>query len=131
MKAMQKFIHLSLVVAILLASMGFRVNVPHCTDEKGGLVSLVAEPNCCCDKAAKAPIKSCQDMACVPQLSVVYQTGIESASQQAAKFVKVPATYPGFSEAIRPVLLAKIPYFTLPPPVSGRTIGILHQTFII
>jgi hypothetical protein len=131
MKAMQKIIHLSLVVAILLASMGFRMNVPHCSDEKGGFVSLFADPGCCCDKAAKAPAKSCQEMACVLQQSVVYQTNFNSATQQAAKFLKEPAKYPVFAEAIRPVLLEKFPHFTLPPPVTGRTIGILHKTFIV
>jgi hypothetical protein len=131
MKAVQKFIHLSLVVAILLASMGFRVSISHCAGEKSNSISLFADPSCCCGKAANSPKKSCQDMSCIMPRGVASQINFNSATQQAAKFVKEPVTYPSFTENIRPAILETLPHFTLPPPVSGRTIGILHQTFII
>ncbi|KAA5542027.1 hypothetical protein [Adhaeribacter rhizoryzae] len=131
MKAMQKFIHLSLVAAILLASMGFRVTIAHCSGEEGGSISLFADPSCCCGKAAKSPRKSCQDMTCVMQRGVASPINFNSATQQAAKFAKEPVTYPSFTASIRPAILETLPHFTLPPPMSGRSIGILHQTFII
>lgn len=131
MKAMQKFIHLSLVAAFLLASFGFRVSIAHCSEEEGSSISLFADPTCCCDKADKALSKSCQDMSCIMQRGVASQTNFNSATQQAAKFVKQPVTYPSFTVSIRPALLETIPHFSLPPPVSGRFLGILHQTFII
>ncbi|PIQ22956.1 MAG: hypothetical protein COW65_00120 [Cytophagales bacterium CG18_big_fil_WC_8_21_14_2_50_42_9] len=131
MKAMQKFIHLSLVVAILLASMGFRVSISHCSEEEGNSFSLFADPSCCCSKAAKTASKSCQDMSCIMQRGIASQTNLNSSAQQVAKFVKEPVTYPSFTAIIRPAILETLPHFTLPPPVSGRFIGILHQSFII
>ena len=131
MKAMQKIIHLSLVTAILLASMGFRVTISHCSGEEGNSISLFADPSCCCGKAANKSKKSCQDMSCIMQRGVGSHINSNSATQQAAKFAKVPVTYPSFTETIRPAILETLPHFTLPPPVSGRSIGILHQTFII
>lgn len=131
MKAMQKFIQLSLAIAILLASMGFRVTISHCSDEKGSSISLFSDPSCCCAKDAKTTRKSCSDMSCVMQRGVASQISLNSSTQQAAKFVKEPATYPSFTESIRPAILETLPHFTLPPPISGRSIGILHQTFII
>lgn len=131
MKAMQKFIHLSLTVAILLAAMGFRVNVPHCSEEQSSLISLFSAPSCCCGKTEKASAKACNEMACVFQQSAATQNNFSSSTQQLAKFVKEPANYPIFTQTIRPVILARLPHFTLPPPISGRFLGILHQTFII
>lgn len=131
MKALQKLVHLSLVVAILLATMGFRVTISHCSGEKGSSISLYADPSCCCGKAAKSPSKSCQDMSCVMQRGIAPQTNFNASTQQVAKLVKKPVSYPSFTENIRPAILERTPHFTLPPPVSGRSIGILHQTFII
>jgi len=128
---MQKFIHLSLTVAILLAAMGFRVNEPHCAQEKDVASSLFAKPACCCHKETETSRKACADLACITQQGTTYQVIQNSSTHQAAKFLKVPATYPGFSTSIRPAILEAIPHFTLPPPTSGRFIGILHQTFII
>ena len=131
MKAMQKFVHLCLVVAILLASSGFRVAISHCSDEKGRSIGLFAEPTCCCNKESKAPTKTCNDLLCVVQRGDATQTNFSSAIQQVAKFAKQPVTYLNFTQSIRPALLERTPPFTLPPPISGRFIGILHQTFII
>ncbi|MBA9079113.1 MULTISPECIES: hypothetical protein [Rufibacter] len=131
MKALQKFIHLSLIAAILLASFGFRVNISHCPGKEDSSISLFSSPTCCCGKAAKTPKKSCNDMSCVMQRGVATQTNFNSATQQVAKFVKEPVLSPNFTETIRPAILEAEPHFTLPPPVSGRFIGILHQTFII
>ena len=128
---MQKIIQLSLTVTILLAAMGFRVNIPHCSKEKGAAYSLFAKPDCCCGKNAESNSQACTDMACVTQQGASYQVNQNTANQQAVKFIKAPITYPGFTASIRPTILATIPYFTLPPPISGRFIGILHQTFII
>ena len=131
MKAMQKFIQLSLTVTILLAAMGFRVNIPHCSHEKDAAYSLFAKPDCCCGKDAESNSQACNDMACVTQQGTSYPVNQNTTSQQTAKFFKAPITYPGFAARIRPAILATIPHFTLPPPISGRFIRILHQTFII
>jgi len=127
---MQKFIHLSLTVAILLAAMGFRVNESHCAKEKDVASGLFSKPACCCHKEAETSRKSCADLTCITQQGT-YQVIQNSSTQQAAKFLKVPTTYPGFSTSIRPAILEAIPHFTFPPPTSGRFIGILLQTFII
>lgn len=131
MKTMQKIIHLCLVVAILLASAGFKVRFSHCSDEKGSSLSFFSDPTCCCHKAAKVPSKSCNDMSCIIQGGVATTNNFNSSTQQVAKFLKEPVKYPDFTESIRPALLKTIPHFTLPPPVTGRYIGILNQTFII
>jgi len=127
---MQKIVQLSLTVAILLAAMGFRVNIPHCAAEKV-TYSLFSKPACCCHEEADINPEACRDMTCGPQQGTVYQVNLNTTIQQAAKFFKEPATYLSFTASIRPAILASIPHFTLPPPVSGRCIGILHQTFII
>jgi len=131
MKALQKFVHLCLIVTILLATMGFRVTVSHCSGEKGTSISLFSDPSCCCGKAAKTTGKSCNDMSCVMQRGIATQTNFNSSTQQEAKLVKEPVSYPSFTQSIRPAILERTPHFTLPPPASGRFIGILHQTFII
>ena len=131
MKVMQKFIHLCLVVAILLASTGFRVRVAHCAGEKSIAISFASDSDCCCAKDAKTTRNPCGDMPCIIQQGVTYSTNFNSTTQQIAKFAKEPVSFPDFSESIRPAILERTPHFTLPPPVSGRFIGILHQTFII
>lgn len=131
MKALQIFIHYSLTVAILLAAMGFRINVPHCSKEQGNLIRLFSALSCCCGETEKNTKKACNDMACVLQQSAATQNSFSSSTQQLTKFVKEPVHYPVFTQTIQPVLLATLPHFTLPPPISGRFIGILHQTFII
>jgi hypothetical protein len=131
MKAMQKFIHLCLVVAILLASTGFRVREAHCAGEKSISISFASDSNCCCAKDAKTTSKPCGNMSCIIQQGIAYSATFNSPTQQVAKFAKEPISYPDFTESIRPAILERTPHFTLPPPVSGRFIGILHQTFII
>ncbi|RNI24080.1 hypothetical protein [Rufibacter latericius] len=131
MKTLHKLVHLSLIVALSLASMGFRVAVSQCSGGKGTSIGFFAEPGCCCKKASKKPMKSCNDLSCVMQRGVASHTNLNAPAQQVAKVAKEPGTYPDFTEHIRPSILETIPHFTLPPPVPGRLIGILHQTFII
>jgi len=135
MKALHKFIHLSLMVAILLASSGFRVNLQNCTGVKGRTISFVTDPACCCDHASKSAQSHhdnpCNDITCVVPGVIAVQTQFRSGTEQVSQALKEPVTYPDFSDNIRPALLETTPHFTLPPPISGRLIGILHQTFII
>jgi hypothetical protein len=134
MKAFQKFLHLSLIAAILLATSGFRVNLDSCHGADGGLISFSASPACCCDKSAeaqKSPPGSCNDLSCIVQAGFSPYPTQQVTSEQAARCLKAPVAYVDFSQAIRPALLERTPHFTLPPPVSGRFIGILHQTFIV
>ena len=131
MKAMQKFIHLCLIVATLLAAVGFKVNVPHCAEEIKSPASLMADAGCCCDKTQNSPVDSCPDMACVMQRGVFSITPINSYQQQESKSIKALKNYPEFSVSIRPLLANAIPHFALPLPVSGRFIRILHQTFLL
>ncbi|WP_186636293.1 hypothetical protein [Rufibacter sediminis] len=129
---MQKFIHFSLIVALLMGSMGFRVNTMRCAgDEKSGAVSLSMTPDCCCSKAAKKQKAPCSETACVIQLNVASQSTFTSSSQQEVASAAVPVQYPSFTQRIRPLLLETLPYVTLPPPPTGRDIGILHQTFLL
>ncbi|WP_157600564.1 hypothetical protein [Rufibacter sp. DG15C] len=59
------------------------------------------------------------------------QNNFNSPTQQIAQAANDPAGFPSFAAAIRPVILESIPHVTLPPPISGRDIGILYQTFLI
>ena len=134
MKAFQKFLHLSLIAAILLATSGFRVNLDSCHGADAGVISFSASPACCCDKAAeeqKSTPSSCNDITCIVQAGFAAYPSQHTSTEQTARFIKEPKSYAGFSQAIRPALLEKTPHFTLPPPLTGRFIGILHQTFIV
>jgi hypothetical protein len=134
MIAIRKFVHLSLLAAFLLASFGFRVNLESCPGDKTGKISFAANPACCCDKAGKnpkVPSPACSDMTCIVLPGFNAYPATQAAAEQAIKFLKTPASAPGFTQIIRPALLAKTPHFSLPPPLSGRFLGILHQTFRI
>jgi len=132
MTAMRKSLSLSLIVALLWASFGFRMDFAPCAGDKAPSFGLLASSGCCCGDAAKTPRKSCQEMSCALPQSVFAQTGQNVSTQQVArKAVDAPAVLVAFTERIRPILLAKVPQRSLPPPVSGRTIGILHQTFLL
>jgi hypothetical protein len=134
MKAIQKYLHVSLIVAFLLASSGFRVNLNSCHGANAGVMSAAASPACCCDQAAKKQkpdTSPCNDMTCIVQTGFAAYYTQNTSTEQIAKFLREPGTYADFSQTIRPALLEKTPHFTLPPPLSGRFIGILHQTFIV
>jgi hypothetical protein len=134
MKAIQKFVHLSLIVAFLMASSGFRLNVVNCQMGKGEKISFFSKSACCCDKSAakhQSPENGCQEMTCLLQVGFTAYPSAHTSTQQTIRFLQEPAAYAGFAQSIRPALLEKTPHFTLPPPVSGRFLGILHQTLII
>ncbi|WP_210462809.1 hypothetical protein [Rufibacter roseolus] len=129
---MHRFIHLSLVVALLIGSFGFRVDPMRCAGKKDGVaLSLSMDSGCCCSKKAKEKQAPCNDATCVMQRSVASTSNFSLSAQQVVKAVAKPATYPSFAQSIRPVLLETLPRVTLPPPISGRDIGILHQSFLI
>jgi hypothetical protein len=134
MKALQKFVHLSLIVAFLVASFGFRLNLEHCSMEKGKKTGFFSKSACCCDKSKashQSPDTGCQDMTCLPQPCFAAYPAEHTSTAQTTRFGKEPAAYASFSQSIRPALLEEMPHFTLPPPASGRFLGILHQTFLI
>ena len=134
MKALQKFVHLSLIVAFLMASFGFRVSQENCHKGKGEMISFSAKSACCCGESTtgqKSPESACQNMACILQVSFSASPSQNTSTEQTIKSLKEPVVYADFTQSIRPTLLEKMPHFTLPPPVSGRFLGILHQTFII
>ncbi len=76
-------------------------------------------------------MEACHDLSCVMQRGVATQATFTAATQQIAKVEKEPITFPDFAERMRPSILETEPHFTLPPPSSGRFIGILYQTFLI
>ncbi|WP_156180648.1 hypothetical protein [Rufibacter radiotolerans] len=133
MQTLRKSMHLSLIVAFLWASFGFRVDLSHCAGEKDASFSLLASSDCCCGKAAKTPKKPCKDMTCALPQAVFTQASHQyaPAQQLAQKAVKQPLVLATFPEHIWPALLEKLPHSSLPPPVSGRTLGILYQNFLI
>ncbi|KAA3440282.1 hypothetical protein [Rufibacter hautae] len=129
---MHRFIHLSLVVALLMGSFGFRVDPMRCAGKKSGAaLSLSMESGCCCSKKAKEKQAPCNDATCVMQRSVASTSTFSASSQQVVKTATKPVIYPSFTQSIRPVLLETLPQVALPPPISGRDIGILHQRFLI
>lgn len=133
MKALQKLVHYSLLVAILLASMGFKVAVTQCAGKGETSISFFSEPGCCCKKASAQPMKECGDMSCVMQRSVAPQSTFGSSTRLVAKAVKVQEqiTSTDYIAGIRPVVLQALPVVILPPPITGRALGILHQTFLL
>jgi hypothetical protein len=133
MQTLRKSMHLSLIVAFLWASFGFRVEVSHCAKGMDLSVGLATATGCCCGKAAKVPAKPCKAMTCaLPQAVFTHQASAAAATQPVAKkAVKEQMVVTAFMGSIRPALLDKLPLISLPPPASGRTLGILHQTFLI
>jgi hypothetical protein len=134
MKIIRKILHLSLIVAFLLASSGFRVNLDSCHGAQAGLISFSASPACCCgdsDKEQKSAASSCNNMTCIVQTGFTAYSASHTTTEQAGKSLTAPLAHADFGQTIRPALLEKIPHFTLPPPLTGRFIGILHQTFLI
>ena len=134
MKAFQKFVQFTLILVISLTSMGFRVNLEECHGHQKKQILFLGAPDCCCKKErkeAEAKEDTCRDLTCVVQANYQSQSEINSATRQSTKDFKTVISYRVYTQIIRPVLQEKIPHFTLPPPPSGREIGILHQTFII
>jgi hypothetical protein len=135
MKALQKFIQLSLILVITLTSMGFRVKIEECHGHRENRITFLGSPDCCCeksDKESKTPYKACSDLTCIVQANIHNENKINGATEQSSPKLKAGPLYQLYTQVIRPVLQEKIPHFTLPPPsYSGRFIGILHQTFII
>lgn len=134
MKALHIFIQLSLILVITLTSMGFRVNIEECHGHTTKNISFFGEPNCCCDKEGKTTSSkenTCNGLTCIVQASFQSQLNQNTVTENATKALRAVPVYQDFTQVIRPVLQEKTPYFVLPPPRSGRTIGILHQTFLI
>ncbi|MGV3502546.1 MAG: hypothetical protein ACO1O1_02485 [Adhaeribacter sp.] len=70
-------------------------------------------------------------MTCLLQVAYSAYPAQHTSTQQTVLLRQEPMAYGDFMAHIRPALLEEMPHFTLPPPVSGRLLGILHQTFII
>jgi len=128
MQAIQKFIQLTFILVVTLTLMGMRVKLDDCHGEQEINISLSGSKACCCEETA--PATACHDITCIAPAFASTFNYKGGAEQQVIALKSMPATT-AFSRVIRPVLLAKIPHFTLPPPASGRFLGILHQTFII
>lgn len=132
MKALQKTVHFCLIAAILLASFGFKLTVPQCAADKGSSVGFFSASSCCCIKVTKEPANSCESMDCVLQRGLATPTVFTGTSeQQVVQLKKENIQYPDFSAGLWTVVPENFPSFTFPPPVSGRFLGILHQTYLI
>ncbi|WP_026462562.1 hypothetical protein [Adhaeribacter aquaticus] len=134
MKAFQKFVQLSFILVVLMTMMGFRVSMEKCSRNKHTTIRLIRGAACCCKKTDKnhAPQKkSCGDMVCFTQSQTPYAQGQTKPTAQVDKIVSAKTSQILFEQVIRPELLDKTPHFNLPPPPSGRYLGILHQQFII
>lgn len=114
-----------------MASTGFRVNISDC---KQKTISFFSNPDCCCNKAAnksKAADKDCGGPTCVVPATIYNAPNSRGSYEQEAKLVKAANTYAIFTAIIYPALPESQPYFSLPPPQSGRFKSILNQTFLI
>ncbi len=134
MKVIEKFVQHLLIVAILLATVGFKVNRHYCPITKERTVHFFSQQNCCC--VTTTPGNGYNKPCCENQSSYykAHLQSLEKNSKQVAKVFEHLSGKQGiayFQVYIRPVSLAKEPFYTLPPPKSGKTIGILHQIFII
>lgn len=133
MKAIQRLVQYCLIVAVLLATVGFKVNGHYCPITKQRTTYFFSQPECCCGVAFNSnEIKK----PCCSNLFSYHKAdfqSIEKGTKQTAIFkclaVKPATQY--FQIFIRPLSLAKEPFYTLPTPRSGRTITILHQIFIV
>jgi hypothetical protein len=117
-----------------MTSMGFQVNIEECRGHKEKQISFFGKPVCCCDTNPKEPESknnSCRDITCFVQGNNQILDNINPAKEQSSETVKAAPVNREYARIIRPVLQEKIPHFTLPPPLSGRFIGILHQKLII
>ncbi|MFC6997052.1 hypothetical protein [Rufibacter roseus] len=134
MKALQKFIHITLVVALLLGTTGFRVSVKQCAGGKGATsISFFGEPSCCCGKKAETTKKNCSDVTCVMLRGAATQVNFNAPTQQIAKH-EPKQVYATSSVSVFPkarTFSHKFPSVPMPPPMSGRHLGILYQTFLI
>jgi hypothetical protein len=70
-------------------------------------------------------------MTCIVQVGFSVYPSQPTSTEQSQKLLKEPVAGADFTQSIRPALLERTPHFTLPPPLSGRFLGILHQMFII
>ncbi|PSR53418.1 hypothetical protein AHMF7605_07685 [Adhaeribacter arboris] len=135
MRAIQKIIHYTLILAITLASAGFRIAVSNCSsNEMEKAITTSTHSNCCCKKPApksKTTSEDCGLGTCVVPTSVYCSLNSRQAYEQVAKLLRPINTYAVYAEVIYPALQEAQPYFTLPPPSSGRLRGILHQVFLI
>ncbi|QMU28216.1 hypothetical protein [Adhaeribacter radiodurans] len=132
MKAIQKIMHFLIILAVSLASSGFRVPVSDCFNEKTTTNS--AHSGCCCSKPeqnSKTSDESCGIGSCVLPASVYWSFNSRQNYEQVAKLLQPAPSYRAYTEVISLTLQAAQPYFSLPPPHSGRFKGILHQIFII
>ncbi len=134
MKVMQRLVQYCLIVAILLATVGFKVNSHYCPITKEKTTHFFLQPNCCCVETTNG---EGYKKSCCENISSYYRADLQSIEKDTKQEAKIFKHLPGKQDAvyfqvhIRPVTLAKEPFYTLPPPSSGRTIGILNQTFII
>lgn len=134
MKVIQKSIPFILVLAIFMASTGFRVTISDCSDGKQKTFRFFNSPDCCCNKSAnksKTAGEDCGGLACVVPSTIYNFPNSRDSYEQDLKLVKAANSYAVFTAVIYPALQESQPYFSLPPPKSGRFKGILNQTFLI
>ncbi len=134
MKAIQKILQYTLILAITLASSGFRVMVSDCSIEFEKTVANSEHSGCCCSKPVQKSTNSNEDCGlgtCVLPSSVFCNLNSSQKYEHVAKLLQPTPTYEVYNEVIFPGLQEAEPYFSLPPPHSGRFRGILHQVFII
>ncbi len=134
MQALKQIVQHFLIVAILLATVGFKVDRHYCPITKERTTHFFAQPDCCCGNTS---VSDSSKKTCCDNQFGYYRTdfqNLENYNKQTAKALKhLPAKQNAvyFQVNIKPLALAKEPYYTLPPPQSGRVIGILNQVFIV
>ena len=134
MKAIQRLVQYFLIVAILLATVGFRVNSHYCPITKERSIHFFSQPDCCCGVPSNS---DGYNKPCCKNLSYYYKADLQSLDKDTKQVAKAFKHLAGNQDAvyfqvhIRPVAIAKEPFYTLPPPRSGRTIGILYQIFLL
>lgn len=134
MKEIQRLVQNCLIVAVLLATVGFKVDSHYCPITKQKTFHFFSQPDCCCIGTTTT---NGYNKSCCENLSAYYKADLQSLEKSSKQEFKIFMNLAGnqatvyYQVYIRPVLRAKEPLYSLPPPKSGRTIGILHQTFII
>ncbi|MDQ4139818.1 MAG: hypothetical protein M3142_04770, partial [Bacteroidota bacterium] len=118
MKAIQKIIQYTLILAITLASAGFRVVVSDCSSETEKTAAKSNHSDCCCSKPEQKSTTSNQDCGlgtCVLPSSVYCSLNSRQSYEQVAKLLQPAPFYRVYTEVIYPALQEAQPNFSLPP----------------
>ena len=114
--------------------MGFRLNIEECHGQSESNITYFGAPDCCCDKNGSKSDSNdnpCSAITCILQGTIQSENRINTVTTEFSENLKAVTISRAFVQVIRPALQEKTPYYILPPPHSGRFLGILHRKLII